>query len=223
MYIKEVFVLCLAQIFLHIIPACQTHWQFSLCMGPTLTSDIRYQNSTGHIRTLFTVSPAFTYYPLQTLGIELKYSGMSKALSYLDNKGNETLRQYTTSHIDLYRITTGLNFYLPLKRIKPFFGILAGASYAEEDNYYPNSQTKFNWGFQFGATLNISKLVALRLDGSKIYIPNVFNNSLFWGGYRAGGDSPSYLIGTPSKATIKQLNVNFGLILNMGKTKKRNL
>ena len=219
---KQVTILFLALILLHMTPACQSRWQFSLDLGPTFTSDIQYKNSAGHINTVMTVSPAFTYFPISTLGIELKYSGMSKPLSYLDNKTNERVKDYTTSHITLSRFLTGLNFYLPLKNVKPFLGILAGASYAEENDYSPYSHLiNFNWGFQMGATLNINSLIALRLDASKIYVQNVPNNSAFFGTAADGGGFPSFIIGNPSKATIKQLNVNFGLILNIGKSKKK--
>ncbi len=199
---------------------CQSRFQFLLSGGATFTPACKFQNSTGHINTAATGSLAFIYHPIATIGIELKYSNLSNPLSYLNNTKSETVRIYTSSHITFQRVLTGLNYYLPLKNIKPFIGLLGGASYVEQQQKYPySSMFKFNWGFQIGASFNINKLLAVRFDASEIYIPNVPNNSAFFGDPANDSGFPSFIIGNPSTATIKQLNVNLGLMINLGKSK----
>ncbi len=138
--------------------------------------------------------------------------------SYFSNDSDNTVKIYTTSHIVLQRILAGFNYYLPLKGIQPFIGLAAGASYAQTTETAPQSFIyNFNWGFQTGATLNIAKSMALRLDGWAVFIPNVSNNTSYFNAAADGSGFPSFIIGNPSRATITQWNINVGLLINLRK------
>lgn len=199
----------------------QPSLQLSVSGGPTFTSDIEYNNSTGHIKTAITGSLGLLYLPSSVFGIEFKISVLSHPTSYLNNDTSNIVRIYTTSQIVFQRILAGFNYYLPLKNIKPFVGLLGGASYVYENHFYPySSLIKFNWGFQIGTSINISKLLAVRVDACEIYIPNVPNNSTFFGDAADGSGFPSFIIGNPSRVTITQWNINLGLLINLSKSSK---
>jgi hypothetical protein len=167
-----------------------------------------------------TGSLAIIYRPRSTFGIELKFSG-AHPKSYLNNDTENVVKVYTSSHIVFQRILAGFNYYLPLKNVQPFLGLVAGASYAQTTETAPESSIiNFNWGFQSGATLNIAKGMGLRLDASAVFIPNVSNNSSYFNVASDGSGFPSFIIGNPSSATITQWNINLGLLINLGKTNK---
>lgn len=196
----------------------QSRFQFAVSGGPTFTPNIGYKNCTGHINTAMTGSFAFIYQPDSSFGIELKFSSLSHPTSYLNNDTNNTVKIYTTSHIVLEHILVRFNYYLPLKGIQPFIGLAAGASYAQTTETAPQSSiVSFNWGFQIGTTLNIAKSIALRLDGCAVFIPNVSNNTSYFNVAAGGSGFPSFIIGNPSRATIAQVNINLGLLINLSK------
>jgi hypothetical protein len=194
----------------------QSRLQLSVSAGPTFTSKIKYYNCTGYINTAMTGSLALIYRIDSTFGIELKFSA-SHPTSYLDNDANNTLKVYTTSNITFQRILAGFNYYIPQKGFQPFVGLVAGASYAQTTETAPESSIiNFNWGFQTGATFNIAKPIALRLDACAVFIPNVPNNSSFFNVAADGSGFPGFIIGNPSKANITQWNINLGLLFNLG-------
>jgi hypothetical protein len=218
---KNIAVLLVLLISLQSSAISQSKFQLLVAGGPTFTSDIKYNNCTGHINTTLTGSLGLIYRPDSTFGIELKFSGLLHPTSYLNNDTDYTVKAYTTSHIVFQRVLAGFNYYLPVKGIQPFLGLIAGASFAQTTAISPESSIyNFNWGFQAGATLNIAKSTALRLDACTVFIPNVYNNSSYFNGAADGTGFPSFIIGDPSKATITQWNINLGLVINLGKTNK---
>lgn len=199
----------------------QSRFQLAISGGPTFTSDIKYKNCTGHINTATTASFALIYRPDPSFGIELKFSSLMHPTSYLNSDTNNIVKIYTTSHIVLQHILAGFNYYLPLKPVQPFIGIAAGASYAQTTETAPQSSIyNFSWGFQTGATLNITKSIALLLEGCAVFTPNVSNNTSYFDVGADGSGFPSFIIGDPSKATITQWNINLGVLINLGKTSR---
>ena len=218
---KNITIFLVLMITLQFPAISQPCFQLSVSGGATFTSNIEYNNCTGRINTAMTGSLALIYRPDSAFGIEFKISSLGHPTSYLNNDTSNTVKIYTTSNIVFQRVLVGLNYYLPLKRIKPFIGLLGGASYVEENRASPySSLIKFNWGFQIGASINIDKILALRLDACEIYIPNVPNNSTFFGNTKDDSGFPSFIIGNPSSATITQWNINLGLLINLKKTNK---
>jgi len=215
---KNITVLLVLLICLQFHAISQSRFQFSVSGGPTFTSNIGYKNSTGHINTAMTGSLAFIYRPDSTFGFEIKFSSLVNPTSYLNNDTSNIVKIYTTSHIVFQRILAGLNYYLPLKGIQPFLGLVTGASYAQTTETAPESSIiNFNWGFQTGASLKIAKSMALRLDVCAVFIPNVSNNTSYFNVAANGSGFPSFIIGNPSRATITQLNINLGLLINLSK------
>jgi hypothetical protein len=218
---KNITVLLVLLVSLRFPAISQSSLQLSVSGGPTFTSNIEYNNSTGHINAAITGSLGLIYRPNSVFGIEFKISSLANPTSYLNNDTSNTVKIYTTSQIVFQRILAGLNYYLPLKSIKPFIGLIGGASYVEENRASPySSLIKFNWGFQIGASININKILAVRLDACEIYIPNVPNNSTFFGDTKDDSGFPSFIIGNPSSATITQWNIDLGLLINLSKTNK---
>jgi hypothetical protein len=167
-----------------------------------------------------TASMGFSYKLDSTFGIELKFSSLLSPTSYLNNDTSDIVKIYTTSRIVFQRILAGFNYYLPLKGIQPFLGLVAGVSYVRTTETAPESSiANFNWGFHSGATLNINKLMALRLDACVVFIPNVSNNTSYFNVASDGSGFPSFIIGDPSSATITQWNINLGLLINLSKNK----
>lgn len=208
-------------IFVQYTANSQARFQLAISGGPTFTKDIQFRNCNGHINSTITSSVSFLYLPDSTFGIELKYSSLNRPTSYLNYNADNTVKVYTTSRVIFERLLTGFNYYLPIKPIQPFIGLLAGASYIETTETYPNSSLySFNWGFQAGATVNISKSIALRLDGSLIFIPNVSNKSSYFNLSADGSGFPSFILNDPSKANITQTNINLGLLINLNKRKR---
>lgn len=194
----------------------QSQLQILVSTGATFTKDIKYNNSTGHINTTTTGSMALVYKLNSSFGIELKYSGYRRPTSYLNSEVDDIVRIYTTSKIIFRRVLTGVNYYIPLKSIQPFLGIVVGASYVETTETGPPSfKVNFNWGLQTGVEFNVSELVALRLDATAIFIPGVSNKSSFFNVAANGSGFPSFIIGNSSKATISQQNINIGILLNL--------
>ena len=209
-----VFAISLASLLLPF--SSQSQLQILVSTGATFTKDIKYNNSTGHINTTTTGSMALVYKLNSSFGIELKYSGYRRPTSYLNSELDDIVRIYTTSKIIFRCVMTGVNYYLPLKGIQPFLGIAAGASYVQTTETIPPSfKINFNWGLQTGIEFNLSKLVALRLDAMAIFIPGVSNKSPFFNVAPNGSGFPSFVIGSPSKATFAQQNVNFGIIVKL--------
>lgn len=180
-HMKNIIALLVLLICLQFTAKSQSRFQLAVSGGPTFTNNIGYNNCTGHINTAMTGSLAFIYRPDTSFGIELKFLSLSNPTSYLDNDTNNTVKIYTTSHIIFQRILAGFNYYLPLKGIQPFIGFAAGASYAQTTETTPQSSiVSFNWGFQIGAALNITKSIALQLDGCAVFIPKVSNNTFLF-------------------------------------------
>lgn len=200
----------------------QARFQLAVSGGPTFTKDIQFRNCTGHINTTITNSVSFLYRLDSTFGLELKYSSLNRPTSYLNYDADNIVKVYTTSRIIFQRLLTGINYHFPLKPVQPFIGVLAGASYIETTETYPNSSLySFNWGLQAGAALNISKSIALRLDGSIIFIPNVSNKSSYFNVSADGSGFPSFILDSPSKANISQTNINLGLLINLDNKKRK--
>jgi len=117
----------------------QSNLQVLVSGGPTFTPKIKYNNSAGYISTVVTGSLGLVYRPVSTFGFELKFSDLSHPTSYLKNDTSNTVKIYTTSQIVLQRILAGFNYYLPLKSIKPFLGVITGATYAQTTQTAPQS------------------------------------------------------------------------------------
>jgi len=218
---KNITIFLVLMISLQFPAISQSRFQLSVSGGPTFTSNIEYNNCTGHINTAMTGSLALIYRPDSAFGIEFKISSLGHPTSYLNNDTSNTVKIYTTSKIVFQRILAGFNYYLPFKGIQPFLGLVAGASYAQTTQTAPQSSIiNFNWGFQTGASLNLAKSIALRLDASAVFIPNVSNNTSYFNVAADGSGFPSFIIGNPSRATITQWNINLGLLINLSKTNK---
>lgn len=218
---KNIITLFVLLIGLHFPAISQSRFQLSVSGGPTFTSNIGYDNCTGHINTTMTGSLALIYRPDSAFGIELKFSDLAHPTSFLNNDTSNIVKIYTTSKIVFQRILAGFNYYLPLKSIQPFLGLIVGASYAQTTETAPQSSIiNFNWGFQSGATLNIAKSIALQLDACTIFIPNVSNNTSYFDVAADGSGFPSFIIGNPSRATITQWNINLGLLFNLTRRNK---
>jgi hypothetical protein len=203
---------------LYLPAASQPRMQLGIDIGPTFTSQIRYQNCTGHIDPAITASFAFLYRANSFFELELKFSNLIHPTSYLNNDSDNTVKIYTTSHIVLQHLLTGFNFFVPSKHIHPYIGLLLGASYAQTKEIAPESHIfSFTWGFQTGVTLNLSGLIALKLGGYVLLTPGVYNNTSYFNVAADGSGFPSFAIGDPSKATITQWSMNIGIVVNFGK------
>ena len=208
-------------ILLNITAMSQSKFQLLLAGGPTFTPDIKYENATGHINTAMTGSLGISYRPIDAIGIELKYSGLYHPRSYLNNETDNRVKIYTSSRIVMQNIMGGFNYYLPLRRIQPFLGVLAGATYVQTTETAPESSIiNFTWGLQAGAAMKLTKLLTLRLDASRLIIPNISNNSSYFGIAADGSGFPSFVIEKPSRADIKHYSINLGLLFNFGTRKK---
>lgn len=196
----------------------QSSLQIAIDAGPTITPGISYRNCTGHINPVLTTSFALIYKPDPSFGLELKFSSLLNPVSYLNNDSDYTLKTYTTSHIFLQHLVMGFNYYLPFRPIHPYLGLLLGASYAETKDISPQSKNyNLSWGFQSGATLDLSNTVALKFGGYILITPGVYNNTSYFNAGADGSGFPSFIIGNPSKATITQWNINLGLAINLKK------
>ena len=168
---KHIIALLALLICLSLTTKSQSHLQPGVSGGPAFTTNIGYKNCTGNINTSMTGSIAFIYHPDSLFGIELKFSSLLNPTSCLNNDTSNTVKIYTTSHIVFQRILAGFNYYLPLKSIRPFIGLVAGASFAQTTETAPQSSiVSFNLGFQSGATLNIATSIALQSGGCVVLI-----------------------------------------------------
>ena len=208
-------------VILFLTATSQSRMQLSIDAGPTFTSTIRYQNCTGHIEPAITPSFALLYKVNSYFGLELKFASLIGPTSYLNNDSDKIVKIYTTSHIVLQHLLAGFNYFVPSKRIHPYVGLLLGGSYAETKEIEPQSFIyNFSVGFQTGATLNLSSLLALKLNGYVLKTPGVYNNTSYFDVANDGSGFPSFIVGDPSKATITQWNINIGILVNLGKKLK---
>lgn len=155
---KKTTIALLLLIFLTLTAISQSKLELALTAGPTFTSNIAYTNCTGHIGSAASASIALIYRPIDKFGMDFKFSMLSHPRSYLSTPNDNTLKAYTSSHIVLQRLLAGFNYYLSSKRIQPFIGLVAGASYAQTTEIAPESSIiNFNWGLQTGAAIKISR------------------------------------------------------------------
>ena len=198
----------------------QSRFQIAAEGGSTFTSAIKYKNCTGYINPALTLSITFLYKPGPAIGIELQFSDLSNPVSYLNNVSDNTVKIYTTSHITLEHLLGGFNYYVPVKNIHPYMGLLLGASYAAtKETSPPSSIYNFTCGLQTGSEFTLSKSIDLRLNGSVIITPGVANNTSYFNVGADGGGFPSFIVGDPSRAAITQWNISLGVLINLKKKK----
>jgi hypothetical protein len=206
---------------LHLSASGQSPLALSFSVGPTITPKISYSDCTGHITAATSFSLGMIFRPDSAIGIEVKFISLSNPTSYLKNDKDNTVEAYTRSAIVFDRFLLGFNYYFPLRGIYPFLGIVAGGSHVQTTQTAPqNSITNFNWGLQTGASLKLAKALALRLDACLIFIPNVSDNSTYFGVAADGSGFPSFIIGAPSVAAITQWNINLGIVISLGHPKE---
>jgi len=220
MFVRKMILLLQLFVSCHFIATSQSRFELAIDVGPAFTRNIRYQNCTGRIDPAVASSVAFTYKLNSSLGLELKFSNLFSPTSYLKNGSDNVVKAYTISHILLQHLLAGMNYYVPVQRIHPYFGLLAGASYAETKETAPASSIySFSWGFQVGAMLNLSAATALKVGDCFVITPNVYNNTSYFNVAADGSGFPSFAVGNPSRASILQWDLSIGIVIRLGKTR----
>ena len=199
----------------------QSKFQLLVAGGASFTPAIKYESAAGRINTAMTGSLGVSYRPVPAIGLGLKFSGLYHPTSYLNKESDNRVKIYTSSHIVMQHIMGAFEYYLPLKQVQPFFSVLAGATYVQTtETARQSSMISFTWALRVGTTMNITKLLSLHLDVSRLVIPNIANNSSYFGVAADGSGFPSFVIDKSSRADIKQYSVGLGLLFNFGRRNK---
>lgn len=217
---KKYFALVLSLFTLSMIVKGQKSIEFIPAIGNTITPSVNFRNCTGEFSSAFTFSLSFIYHPMPNLGLELAFTHLNPT-TYLVDPNEIKVQVYTKSEITIQRLMAGLNYSYPVKKFRPYIGVLFGVSDAVTiEAFDQDSHTGFSWSFQAGTEYFISPRVGLRLNGAVITSPSIPNNSAY---FNVGKDDlgyPEFALGAPSSTTIVHWNINFGLVVRLELKKK---
>ena len=194
----------------------QTGFEFRVGPEITFTGPVDYEHSTGGIHPNGMGSLGLIYHPVPYFGLEgLVCTGAPE--SYLELPPSEGGGVYS-ARISMARYMAGVEGTYPAGRWFPFAGVLLGSSVARyTGDAYPSDDGKFTWGLHMGTTYYLSSLVGLRLQAAVFVIPNVSNNSAWFGVDGQGDGFPSFAIGIPSSATITQYAAGLAMVVRFSR------
>jgi hypothetical protein len=183
-------------------------------VGMSAGDNITYERCTGRIDPAFVFSFSFIYHPSPVVGLELSYLD-ENPFTYLSSLDNPSIQVYTSSKIAVQRLLGGVNFSIPVKKFRPYLGCLLGFTYANTANLVNTGRyTGFTWALQTGADYYISSLIGMRLKIAMIQTSNVPNNSAYFDVGKNGEGFPTFAVGDPSSANLRQVNVALGIIFH---------
>ena len=203
---------------LHIM--AQKSFELNISVGPTWTTPISYQNCTGRVNPATTISASFLYHPNPAWAFQFSLMSYSPK-TYLDAPADGSVAVYTNATIAMRRFLVGINYYFSVKKIRPYIGGLVGFTNATSSQVInASSNTSFSWVFQSGADYYFSDLFGLRLNTALITTVGVSNNSSFFNIDSYGNGFPTYGVGDPSTANMKQWNISLGFIFRFRRHNK---
>jgi hypothetical protein len=182
--------------------------------GTSFADNISYERCAGRIDAAFVFSFSFIYHPSPAVGLELSYLN-ENPFTYLSAPNNPSVQVYTSSNIAVERLLGGVNFFIPVKKLRPYLGCLLGLTNVHTANLVNTGvYSGFTWSLQTGADYYISSLIGVRFKLALIQTPNVSNNSAYFDVGKNGDGFPTFAVSDPSSANLTQVNMGLGIIFH---------